>query len=55
MKKRFAGMLLFALMLMLVCAGAVHADFVQTGSGTMYQAKNGTYLKGLQKITFFLH
>ncbi len=50
MKKRFAGMLLFALMLMLVCAGAVHADFVQTGSGTMYQAKNGTYLKGLQKI-----
>ena len=35
MKKRFAGMLLFALMLMLVCAGAVHADFVQTGSGTI--------------------
>ena len=50
MKKRLTGIILLALVTMLVCAGTVQAGFVQSGGNTMYQADNGSYLTGLQKI-----
>ena len=50
MKKSLTGIILLALVTMLVCAGTVQAGFVQSGGNTMYQADNGSYLTGLQKI-----
>lgn len=50
MKKRLAAMILLTLVTMIVCAGFAQAGFVQSGSNTMYQAENGSYVTGLQKI-----
>ena len=50
MKKRLAGMVLLALSLLIMCAGYVHADFVEKGGNTYYQDEDGTYLTGLQTI-----
>ena len=55
MKKRLAGMLLLALTVLFLCAQVTHADFVQSGASTMYQAADGTYIKGLQKINGVLY
>ena len=50
MRKRLSGLLLLALTLVLICSGSVQADFVKSGGKTMYQAANGSYVTGLQKI-----
>ena len=50
MSKRLSRVLILAVALVLVCSGYTQADFVKSGGKTMYQAANGSYVTGLQKI-----